>query len=282
MIQIADFAGSLGISLLIAIVNAMVVDLLTLPLLRVDRSRERGCTGARTSGSAWSRSPGYDALLRSLPGLDRRSSATGPSSRFLQSNIEQRHKNKGDPAKIIAEFAELVERAVARPRAARPDRLAGDLLSVRLHRRSTRPSIADGSGKPGPLDHDQDHRSRTGSRSRTTIADDLHPWTDQARVPMLVGSIFYDHQPGRAREVQLGDPLRARSLERSTSITRCTWFPFGEYFPLIETLPWLARLTPYHGEKLPSLSFGREPLIAAAGPLSPGGHASASRTPSPR
>ena len=44
------------------------------------------------------------------------------------------------------------------------------------------------------------------------IADELHHWTDRANVPMLVGSIFYDHQPGRGREVQLGDPLQPRSL----------------------------------------------------------------------
>ena len=42
--------------------------------------------------------------------------------------------------------------------------------------------------------------------------------------------------------------------------------PFGEYFPLIETLPWLAALTPYAGEKLHSLSFGRKPLALPLGP----------------
>ena len=42
--------------------------------------------------------------------------------------------------------------------------------------------------------------------------------------------------------------------------------PFGEYFPLIESLPWLAALTPYRGEKLTSLNFGHSPLSLPLGP----------------
>ena len=52
LIQIADFTGSLGISFLIAVVNAMVVDLLTLPLLQ---SIKAGARLARRQhiGCAW-------------------------------------------------------------------------------------------------------------------------------------------------------------------------------------------------------------------------------------
>ena len=42
--------------------------------------------------------------------------------------------------------------------------------------------------------------------------------------------------------------------------------PFGEYFPLIESLPWLKALTPYRGEKVQSLSFGRKPICLPLGP----------------
>ena len=35
--------------------------------------------------------------------------------------------------------------------------------------------------------------------------------------------------------------------------------PFGEYVPLIQTFPWLTRLTPYHGELVPSLTPGLKP-----------------------
>ena len=53
LIQIADFASSLGISLLIAIVNAMVVDLATAAALRPVAARHPRCIRGSTYGSAW-------------------------------------------------------------------------------------------------------------------------------------------------------------------------------------------------------------------------------------
>ncbi len=41
--------------------------------------------------------------------------------------------------------------------------------------------------------------------------------------------------------------------------------PFGEFIPYIDALPWLAWLTPYR-DKIPSLSFGREPVVLPLGP----------------
>ena len=35
--------------------------------------------------------------------------------------------------------------------------------------------------------------------------------------------------------------------------------PFGEYVPLIQSFPWLTRLTPYHDDYIPSLAFGTQP-----------------------
>ena len=37
--------------------------------------------------------------------------------------------------------------------------------------------------------------------------------------------------------------------------------PFGEYIPFVDIMPWLSILTPYHGGRLPRLSFGREPRL---------------------
>ncbi len=42
--------------------------------------------------------------------------------------------------------------------------------------------------------------------------------------------------------------------------------PFGEYFPLIDTIPWLAALTPYGNQKLHSLTAGQKPLALPLGP----------------
>ncbi len=70
LIQIADFASSLGVSLLIAIVNALLVDLLTLPLFR-SSSRDPGCTPRQNVRLCFvTILLGTTLLLRSVSGLD--------------------------------------------------------------------------------------------------------------------------------------------------------------------------------------------------------------------
>src|SRR5262249_37450494 len=88
------------------------------------------------------------------------------------------------------------------------------------------------------------------------IASDLRAWTDRVRVPMLVGTTRYDHAtfPGGP----VGGALRrfnaAILFEPNRQVLhiyhKMHLVPFGEYFPLIESLPWLRALTPYRGEKL--------------------------------
>ena len=104
------------------------------------------------------------------------------------------------------------------------------------------------------------------------IATDLRNWTDRAGVPMLVGTIRYDHLRGsedrgatglkRFNAAILFEPGR-RALH---FYHKMHLVPFGEYFPLIESLPWLRALTPYRGEKLHSLSTGSEPVSLPLGP----------------
>ena len=198
LIQIADFSSSLGISLLIAIVNAMLVDLLTLPLFRSSKQ------GTRLSRRQNVRLCLVTILLGTTLcyGAFRVSTAQfhdGPKLALLQSNIEQRHKLKGDPLKIIAEFAGLIERALTRTEL--PDLIVWPETSYPYGFIAVDPAI-----EPAALERQV--RSITDKLSvrdwlerRNLIAADLHSRTDEARVPMLVGSIFYDHQPARGREV---------------------------------------------------------------------------------
>ena len=69
LIQIADLTGSLGISFLIAVFNALVVDLLSLPLLQVTKTGTRLARRQHIRLVPGHDSPGHDLLLRGIPGL---------------------------------------------------------------------------------------------------------------------------------------------------------------------------------------------------------------------
>jgi apolipoprotein N-acyltransferase len=263
LIQIADFASSLGISLLIAVVNAMVVDLATLPLfvrswqsVRIHpRQYVRLCLVTCLLGTTLC----YGAIRISTARFN-----DGPRLALVQSNIEQKHKNKGNRAvPIVAEFTELVDRALALRE--RPDLIVWPETAYPYGWISVGPAIEAATLETqvraiAPKSSAKDWLERMES-----IAADLHNWTDRAKVPMLVGTIFYDHQKNaldRFNSAILFVPnIRVIHVYHKMHLV-----PFGEYFPFIETLPWLAALTPYAGQKLQSLSFGREPLALPLGP----------------
>ncbi len=94
LIQIADFTGSLGISLLIAVFNAYVVDLLSLPLAPRDENRNASAPAPARQALPGHDSPGYDLLLRGDSGSRPPTFRDGPKLALLQSNIEQRHKHE--------------------------------------------------------------------------------------------------------------------------------------------------------------------------------------------
>ena len=104
----------------------------------------------------------------------------------------------------------------------------------------------------------------------------------RAQVPMLVGAILSTTTGRDALDRYNSAILFLPNLRAIQVYHKMHLVPFGEYFPLIETLPWLAALTPYAGEKLHSLSFGQKAAGAAAGPLSPGREHLLRRHDSPR
>ena len=256
LIQMADLTGSLGISFLIAVFNALVVDLLSQPLLRVTKS------GTRLDRRQHIRLCAVTILLGTSVcyGAFRVSNATfrdGPKLALLQSNIPQKEKAKGDPTKILTYFTGLVERAVAH-------RETPDLIVW--------PETAFPPGYIA-IDSNVDHATlerqvrsladevtvQAWAERRNNIENQLHLWVDTIKVPMLVGTTFYDHQPGSLEKYNSAI-LVSPALSTIHYYHKMHLVPIGEYIPFVDRMTWLSTMIPYPGGRVPSLSFGRQPL----------------------
>ncbi len=262
MIQIADLTGALGVSLLIAIVNAFVVDLLSLPLLRKSRTN-----GIRFCPRQYARVCVVTILVGSTLcyGGYRLSTArfsSGPRMALLQSNIEQRRKMKGDPGQIVTLIEALVARAVAHQR---PDLIVWPETSYPFSYIKIEPELSFETVARQLAPVAPNYPPADWVANAPLIDAELHAWTDRAQVPMLIGSLFYHHKRdglSRFNAAILFEPKQAPFQVYH----KMHLVPFGEYVPFVEALPWLTFLTPYRGERPPSLSFGAQANTLTLGP----------------
>jgi apolipoprotein N-acyltransferase len=261
VIQIADFAGSLGVSLLIAVFNAWVVDLATLPLLRPTKKGAR--LAPRQAIRLWLVTIFLGTTL--CYGAFRRSSAQfhdGPKLALLQSNLEQRRKFRSEPGEILERFQRLIERALSHRE--RPDLIVWPETAYPY-------GFITISGTLEPATLEAQVRSIAANlpvqdwlKKRADVAEHLHKWTDHLGVPMLVGTPLYDHEASQLNKYNSA-LLFEPGLRTIHAYHKMHLVPFGEFIPFIQTVPWLALLTPYR-DKIPNLSFGREALALPLGP----------------
>ncbi|AGA30634.1 apolipoprotein N-acyltransferase [Singulisphaera acidiphila] len=255
LIQIADTTGALGVSVLIALVNAWLVDLRTVPLLQLtprgNRLARPQLVRAAIVLGALTATAGYGTFRIATARFH-----DGPRLALLQSNMEQSRKILGDRDQILLTYRALVERALR-------DNKQLDLI-VWPETAYPFPFVVRNS----PLsdaDFERQARSLDPRNGREFWIDweresafQLHNWADQIRVPMLVGSLIYDfHESGFSKfnSAILFEP-NIKAIQRYAKIHLV---PFGEYVPLIDLFPWLTVLTPYRGASVPRLAFGTKP-----------------------
>lgn len=75
----------------------------------------------------------------------------------------------------------------------------------------------------------------------------------------MIGSIYYDFQPDGAARYNAALLFEPGRPEESGSFSKMHRVPFGEFVPLIETFPWIQRLTPYRDGHVPGLHAGPGP-----------------------
>ncbi len=256
MIQIADFAGAWGPSFLVALVNAWWVDVLTLPLLRPSPGGPRPTRPqvARLAVVA-------TAMLATLSyGVFRLHTARfrpGPTLSLLQSDLKQELKMSVKPEVIRARYEQLVERAALR----QPDLIVWPETSWPVPIVAIDPQLGDAALNrlllakyPSGEETAAAWREWGGEISRS-----LHAWVDHIRTPMLIGTTTFDFRVKGFSKYNSA-VLVAPGLADLRSYHKLHLVPFGEYVPLIDVLPWLTALTPYHGESIPSLVPGSEPI----------------------
>lgn len=264
LIQIADITGALGISFLIVLVNAWLVDVLTVPLVRPAASG----SGVRPALGQVVRAVVVVAAVGATLayGAYRLASAQfrdGPRLALLQSNIEQQRKMAPDYDALLAVYKSLVAQALRDNE--RLDLIVWPETSYPYQFVARDPQLSDAGYEQQARQLDPDRGRDFWEDWGGSVSSYLHSWTDQIKVPMLVGVVTYDfHRRGFAKyNTALLFQPGLREIQRYAKIHLV---PFGEYVPFLKTVPWLKVLTPYRGSYVPSLSFGREPTWFALGP----------------
>jgi apolipoprotein N-acyltransferase len=260
VIQIADVTGSLGVSLLIAMVNAWLVELVTTPLLHPVAGRSRLTRGQ--SARLWAITILLGTTL--CYGAYRLSTArfrSGPRVALLQSNLLQGRKFR-DRDKVLAGFQSLIRRAVSA--GPRPDLIVWPETSYPFSFVMVAPDLDPAIFRRQVETITTTIRPAEWMETKKAVVENLRALTVEAGVPMLVGSGVWDHEPDGLH--QYNTALLFQPSEPGYRFYhKMHLVPFGEFIPLIDILPWLAYLTPYR-DKIPRLSFGREPRIFELGP----------------
>ncbi len=77
-------------------------------------------------------------------------------------------------------------------------------------------------------------------------------------MPIVVGSLYYEFRPDGLAKYNSALLFEPGTL-KPQAYHKLHLVPFGEYVPFLQSIPALTRLTPYHGEYVPTLMFGPGP-----------------------
>ncbi len=256
VIQIADFAGSLGVSFVVATVNAWIVELITTPLLK------RTPRGTRPTRAQTIRLLGVGLLLSGTLGygafrLSTASFRPGPVVSLLQSSMVQRLKMHRDANEQLLLYARLIREGLAEG-PDRPDLIIWPETSYPYRVVTIDPKLSAADFENRLLADGLEGTPAEWRESMEAALGQLHGWTDAVNTPMLMGLIT--HVFGENGYARYNTSMLFEPGERATPhYFKVHLVAFGEYVPLIKTLPWLTYLTPYRGARTPSLGFGPGP-----------------------
>lgn len=255
LIQIADTTGALGVSVLIALVNAWLVDLRTLPLLQAtpqgNRLTRPQLVRAVIVVVAVTATAGYGWLRITTARFQ-----DGPRIALLQSNLEQSRKTASNSEFILRTYKALVELAVRDNK--KLDLIVWPETAYPLPFVIRDPQLTESEFERQARAYDSNRGREFWNDWEAQSSSFLHGWADQIRVPMLVGSTTYDFRASGFSKVNAAILFEPK-LKAIQHYAKIHLVPFGEYVPFIELFPWLTALTPYRDGTIPVLTFGTKP-----------------------
>jgi len=251
LIQSCDLAGTLGLTAILAVVNAALVDPLGLGGWP-DRARLRRLGIAALMVAA--------AVVYGMIRLDHDSFRPGPRVALIQTDFPQRFNSSQtrDPEESVEILLRLTRRALDLEPDKRPNLvvwpetsypyIVGELPDNLSDERLAAITQGHASGQT-PSEWRASVRQLNGFLQETARA---------FQTPLIVGATRYRFRPERLDKYN-----SAILFEPDGSFNqvydKLHLVPFGEYVPLIESMPFLVALTPYRGTLIPSLQFGSCP-----------------------
>lgn len=267
--QIADFAGALGLSFLIALVNAALVEAL-LPGLAPAGPAAELAEGPRRAEIARRVRLGLVALsaLGTLGyGAYRVRSAAfrpGPRVAMLQTSEVQRYdpQARKSTAELYATIKQMIHNAATAR--ARPDLIVWPETAYPFGLVTIDPELSARSLDELAKLYYADAIGDDLKRKRDQSNAEFRRLMEQYRIPMMIGLTTYDFRPSTYSRYNSSVLFRP-GLEPQ-SYHKLHLVPFGEYVPLIDVIPWLIKLTPFTPDQMPTLRFGAAPAWYDLGP----------------